>query len=242
MWTREQEENTPRNIPQPCAPCKPFNFTTGDPNHTCQHDRPKRCALGACAQRVTLEHSAHLSTLLHLFRDCLSPPEHQPSFYIKRFQVCSVQKNSYTEVTAAGTRCANRQTDRHRAALAKRRQVAQRKQLVSFAPCLPEHQTPPSIPQSCFPVSSPAENSMKGGGFFCASTNMLEEDDHVYPAVFVVVYLQHEVFPLQSLCFHSPCSRLTAQQPHREGQERQHSIVLGAKRSARQQKCLSEFL
>lgn len=110
IWTREQEENTPRNIPQPCAPCKPFNFITGDPKHTCQHDRPKRCALGACAQRVTLEHSAHLSSLLHLFRDCLSPPERQPSFYIKRFQVCSVQKNSYTEVTAAGTQCTDRQT------------------------------------------------------------------------------------------------------------------------------------
>ena len=43
------------------------------------------------------------------------------------------------------------------------------------------------------------------------NTYMLEEDEHIYPAVFVVVYPQHEVSHLESLCCHSSYNRLKAQ-------------------------------
>lgn len=56
-----------------------------------------------------------------------------------------------------------------------------------------------------------AENSKKGRGFFYASTNMLEEEDYIYTAVFVVVYLQHEVFHLETICCHSSYNRFEAQ-------------------------------
>lgn len=146
--------------------------------------------------------------MLHLSKDPQnSPPECQSSFYIKRFQVCSVQKNSsYTEVTAAGTQCTHT-----RPSPCQKKTGSTKEASHFFASRLPERQTTLSIPCSCFPVCCPAENSKKGRGFFCASTNMLEEDDHIYPAVFVVVYLQHEVFHSESLCCHSPTCRPKAQ-------------------------------
>ena len=57
------------------------------------------------------------------------------------------------------------------------------------------------------------EHQQEGMGiFFFASTNMPQEDDHINPAVFVVVvYLQHEAFHLESLCCHSSYNRLKAQ-------------------------------
>lgn len=92
-----------------------------------------------------------------------------------------------------------------------------------------------------------AENSKKGRGFFYASTNMLEEEDYIYTAVLVVVYLQHEVFHLETICCHSSYNRFEAQHlapsSATRGWKGSAPLCWGPReRRFRQQKSLSEFL
>lgn len=90
-----------------------------------------------------------------------------------------------------------------------------------------------------------AENSKKGRGFFYASTNMLEEEDYIYTAVFVVIYSMKYFTWKLSVATH-PTTDLKHSTWHlavpQGAGKAVHHCAEGQERRFRQQKSLSEFL
>lgn len=190
-----------------------------NPKHICQHSSPsanQALSPESCAQWVTLEHSAHLSAVCFTFL--------KTSFLLQNASQVFVWRDFKFIL--------------YRRIPDTLRSQQLRVSAYTHTPVLPRAQPLPKEDStkeaSCFFCSLPswalnntiysllslsslltclclAENSKKGRGFFYASTNMLEEEDYIYTAVFVVVYLQHEVFHLDTICCHSSYNRFEAQ-------------------------------